>query len=420
MKIGFVLHQFPELSQTFVLNQIAGLMELGHQVEVLAGRRGLGADLALAHLDPIARKRLLQATTWAGMPASLPKRALRALTHAARELPRRPARIARAFDPRRHGWFGVSGTLYSFAEPLGSRPRHYDALVAHFGPQGVVANGLRELGLLTGPLVTFFHAYDLTSAPRRVGRGMYRHLFEQGELFLPISQRGAGHLKRLGAPPDRIRVHHMGIDLERLEPRPPAQRDRSFRVVSVGRLTEKKGFAVAICAFARILREFPGATYRIVGEGEERKRLERLIARQGVRDRVTLVGRLAPHAVLKEMTDADLCLVPSIQAGDGDEEGIPMVIMEALASRLPVIATHNGAISELLEDGVSGRLIEPGSVDSVCSALCAVARDRALTELWADAGRARVEQEFNLATQLGRLETLLAGLNQQGRVAGQS
>ena len=410
MKIGFVLNQFPELSQSFVLNQVAGLMRRGHQVEVLAGRGGFAAELGTDFLTPHERQNLAQVTTWANMPARLPTRALRALGQAARRLPAYPRQVVSAFDPFRFGWFAASGTLFSLAEPLLGQPRRYDALIAHFGPQGVVAEGLRELELLEGPLLTFFHAYDLTSAPRLVGRRMYQNLFQHGEVFAAISERGKVLLEALGAPHARIHVHHMGIDLDHFTASAERSASAQLNLLSVGRLTEKKGFALAVLATAELARTLPNVRYRIVGEGRERPRLERLIAQLGLTGRVTLVGARSQHEILDLMRQAHIFVVPSITAKSGDEEGIPMVIMEALACKLPVVASRHGGIPELVHDGTTGVLTPEGDFLALFQALQLLAGDPSRRKRLGEAGRQLVEREFSLKTQLKRLETLLAGL----------
>ena len=338
-------------------------------------------------------------------------RALQAPVPLAQAMLRRPRVLATALDLRHYGWFAATGTLLHAARPLLRQPRDYDAIVAHFGPEGVVAEALRHMELLRGPLVTFFHGYDLTQAPRTAGRGMYRTLFERAERLLAISEHGAAILRRLGAPPEGTLVHHMGVDVARFAPRAGDSSDpRLLRVLSIGRLVPKKGFADGIDAFARVLRKGVIARYDIIGDGPERHALERKIAAAGLQSAVCLRGAAGEDAVRDALRQADVLLVPSVTAPDGDHEGIPVVIMEALASGIPVVATSHGGIPEIVRDGTSGILAPEHDVDALAAGLERLAADHALRERMGSAGREIVATDFDAGIQNERLELLLAGL----------
>jgi colanic acid/amylovoran biosynthesis glycosyltransferase len=373
MRLCFVLARFPELSQTFVLNQVLGLLESGHDVEIVAAVPG-----RFAHLHPTVnraeqRYSLTRRTIYSNTSESLLIRTLATPCKAFTALLREPVTAARAFNVRRFGWFALTGSV-----------------------------------LITGPLVTFFHAYDLTSAPRMVGANMYRTLFRHGELFLPISEHGASALRALGAPPGRIHVHHMGIDVDKFRPGPRDKpRSDRLRALSIGRLVAKKGFHDGIAAVARTLREGVKMEYRIIGEGPERPRLESLIRKLGVEQSVRLLGPAGEDAVLEIMHESDLLLAPSVTASNGDQEGIPMVLMEAQASGLPVIATRHGGIGELVTHGQSGILVPEADPPAIARALQHLACDPALGQQMGQRGRERVCRDFNLRTQNAALETLL-------------
>jgi colanic acid/amylovoran biosynthesis glycosyltransferase len=411
VRICFFLHRFPELSQTFVLNQVLWFIERGHDVEVIAARAGTKAPLHAAVQAAKAGHALRRRTTYSNMPESMLARVLKAPMPLLAALLHRPETIRTALDLQRFGWFAATGTLLHSAGPLLRWPRSYDAIIAHFGPEGVIADSLRRMGLMRGPLVTFFHGYDLTLAPRAAGRGMYRSLFETGELFLPISEHGAGILRGLGASPARMRVHHMGVDLARFRPRAAVRPESgSLRVLSVGRLIAKKGFAVGIDAVAAAVRAGVRVEYVIIGDGPERDSLSHRIEELGMQATIRLHGPAGEEAVAVALQDADVLFAPSITAADGDHEGIPMVLMEAMASGVAVLATLHGGIPELVENQVSGLLVSEHDVRAANEALCRLADDRAARVRMGASGREQVARDFNADVQNSRLEKLLGEL----------
>lgn len=403
MKICFLLNRFPELSQTFVLNQLVGLLELGHDVEILAGGPAPGGlrhatfERASEQLD-LARR-----TTYSGMPDRLPARLARGLLLLSRQSRRHSLQLAKLLNVRRFGWFAASTTTLWMAQPLLERPRRYDAIVAHFGPQGVVAAALREAGLLLGPLTTMYHGYDLGSAPRLLGKGLYRTLFELGESHLSVSQYGLGRLHELGLPPGKGGVMHLGVSVEALSRSEPpvsaAPAERELRLLSIGRLVDKKGFADAIAAVATARAQGVRLSYRIFGSGPLEPKLRRQIQSSGLDAVVRLEGAASETRIQQALRESDVLLAPSVTASNGDREGIPMVLMEALASELAVIATRHGGIPELIRDNETGRLIAENDVAALAHSIRELWDAPGLRERWGRAGRLRVESDFNLRLQ---------------------
>jgi colanic acid/amylovoran biosynthesis glycosyltransferase len=270
---------------------------------------------------------------------------------------------------------------------------------------------LQSYGLFRGPLVTSFHGYDVSMHLRQAGREVYSELFRRGNVFLPVTEHWAGRLRSLGCPPGRIHVHRMGIDLGRFEFRPPhLPRDGDARLLSVGRLVEKKGFAHGLRAVSELLPEFPRLRYDIVGDGPCRSDLERDIAGLGLGGAVRLLGALAQPHVLHRMRASDIFLAPSVTALDGDTEGLPVVLMEAMAVGLPVVTTRHSGIPELVEDGVTGFVAEERDGAGLAHKL---RRLLAAPEAWAPLtrrARAKVEAECDVERQVSKLVDLYRSL----------
>jgi glycosyltransferase involved in cell wall biosynthesis len=274
-------------------------------------------------------------------------------------------------------------------------------LHAHFGWMGIASvYAQRRLGI---PLVTTFHANDIAADRADLARG-YPALFATGTLFTAVGPGMAQRLAARGCPGDRIRVVKLGIDASRIQ-LAPETRAGPLVVLQVARLTEKKGIAVTLQAFARLQRELPGSECWIVGEGIERARLEALAASLQIAGRVRFLGALSHEATLALMADATVGVQASVTAGDGDIEGTPTVLLEMQAAGLPIVASAHADIPTIVAD--PSRLVPEGSVDALADALLAVARlsgdERRRRGL---EGRAFVEREHGLAATARQIEAV--------------
>jgi colanic acid/amylovoran biosynthesis glycosyltransferase len=363
MRIAFLVGQFPALSETFVLNQITSLLERGHAVSIFAERRPGEKE---EHPD-VARFDLRRLTRYESMPAGFGQRALRLPT-----ILRPDVAYLHALNVVKYGREAASLRL-AWSVSLFDGARDFDIIQCHFGALGLKAVLLRDAGALNGKIVTAFHGEDITNYPRRFSRNVYAPLFASGDLFLPISARWNEQLSGLGCPVERMRVHRMGIDCRRFARRAENRPlDRPFRIVTVARLVEKKGIADAIRAVSRL----PIACeYVIAGDGPLRVELEQLARAQGIPDTVRFTGAQTQTEVIQLLQSADVFLAPSVTGTDGDIEGVPVAIVEAMAAGLPVVSTHHSAIPELVADGHSGFLVEEHDVDGLARRLSELATD---------------------------------------------
>lgn len=399
MKVAVVVGQFPALSETFVLDQVTGLLDRGVDVDVYAGTRRPQSTM---HAD-VERYDLLERTTYEVPPVDRNGgHRARMLVTLARALTRSRGSAVPPLRIFRHGRDDARRAL-GFAERISS-PRRYDVIHSHFGPQGLKAMAMRNMGLLRGKLVTTFHGYDMSRFLRDQGTDVYDRLFEEGDLFLPISRFWRAKLIEMGCDPSAIEVHHMGVRGDSFEfVRRELPDDGALRLLTVGRLVEKKGVEYAIRAAANLLTRYPEAEYTIIGSGPLRPSLDALVGKLGVADRVKLVGSRPRREVIAAMNHAHVLLAPSVTAADGNQEGIPVVIMEAMATGLPVVSTDHTGIPELVEDGVTGYLVAERDVESLSDVIVRLAGDSSTYSRMAAAARKRIEQEFEVTRLNDRL-----------------
>ena len=260
------------------------------------------------------------------------------------------------------------------------------------------------------PVVVSFHGADVMvdlDKPRY--RAAARKMLEAARLVLVRSESLARAVAELGCPSTKIRVHRTGIPIgafpfqERLWPN-----NKAWRLLQAGRLIEKKGFITSLRAFAVFHRTQPRATFTISGEGPMSEELQQLARELGVAESVRFTGFLPQAELRAELARAHIFLHPSEVGTDGNQEGIPNAMLEAMASGLPVFATRHGGIPEAIEDGMSGVLVAERDHPALAAALLDwTARPEALSVL-ARRGADAVAKKFEQSAQARALENFYA------------
>ncbi len=293
----------------------------------------------------------------------------------------------------------------------GRRP---DLIHAHFGVEGVYALPLAQrLGI---PLVTTFHGFDATLAtaallsnPAWVHYALFRgRLARRGDLFLCASGFIRERLLGMGFPPERTRVHYIGVDCDAITPRDAAE--EAPVILHVGRLEAVKGTEYLIRAFAAVAAAHQAARLVIIGDGKLRGKLQALAVACGVAARVDFLGAM-PHAdVLGWMRRAAMLVLPSVRTATGRVEGLGMVMLEAAATGVPGIGSRLGGIPEGIADGETGFLVPERDPVALAARIGALLADPALRWRMGQAARRRVTQQFDLPRQTAELETLYDSL----------
>ncbi|EPD7774736.1 colanic acid biosynthesis glycosyltransferase WcaL [Escherichia coli] len=406
MKVGFFLLKFPLSSETFVLNQITAFIDMGFEVEIVALQKGdtQNTHAAWTKYNLAARTRWLQDEP-TGKVAKMRHRASQTLRGIHRK------NTWQALNLKRYGAESRNLILSAICGQVAT-PFHTDVFIAHFGPAGVTAAKLRELGVIRGKIATIFHGIDISSwevlnhyTPE------YQQLFRRGDLMLPISELWAGRLQKMGCPREKIAVSRMGVDMTRFSPRPVKAPATPLEIISVARLTEKKGLHVAIEACRQLKEQGVAFRYRILGIGPWERRLRTLIEQYQLEDVVEMPGFKPSHEVKAMLDDADVFLLPSVTGADGDMEGIPVALMEAMAVGIPVVSTLHSGIPELVEADKSGWLVPENDARALAQRL-AVFSQLDTDELAPVVKRARekVEHDFNQQVINRELASLLQAL----------
>lgn len=399
-----VVGDFPVVSKTFVTDQLVGLLDAGHEVLVIADEPDPRQSLAPDDVPEALRGRILDRTSlrYRRLPGRI--RTVITILRGLRRAPRATIDVLRRRRlplHRRRASIEMLLALHAAGDA--------DIFHCHFGTLGPDVAAARDHLGYAGRVVVAFHGSDISSHVATNGPGAFDELFRSGALLLPISDHWRTRLLELGASPEQVVIHRMGVHVSRFDFEPRvSDPQRALRVLSVGRMVEKKGFVHGLAAVAQVHRSGRAIEYTIVGDGPLRESLHAEADRLGVRDRVRFAGPQPRERVYELMQDNDVFLCPSVTAGNGDKEGIPMVLMEAMASGIPVVSSFHSGIPELVEDGVSGLLATEGDHAALAESVLRIAEDPALARGIATNGRRRVEREFDVDMLVTRLASLCA------------
>lgn len=416
MRIAFLVADFPCLSETFVLNQVTGLLDRGHQVDIYTNRVG---DWAVSHPD-VGRYRLWERTyAMPEVPQNYLWRFVQGLWLGLGASFRAPGLVARSLNPFIHGEQALNLWLLYTAVALVGRPQAYDIIHCQFGTQGYRGLAFKRLLRPTPQLLLMFRGFDISRYVQEGGDRVYRQLFEHVDYCLANCDFFRQRVLALGWPNDRIAVHFSGLDINKFTFRPrQLEPEQPVRIATTGRLVEKKGLEFAIRAVVQQAQRCPNLTYTIIGDGPLRSALQQLIVDLRAESYIQLVGWKNEAEIVEILDTCHLFVAPSITAADGNQDAPINVLKEAMAMGLPVLSTYHGGIPELVENGVSGFLVPERDADALAERLGYLLDH---PERWPElgiAGRQFVERHFDMQMLNDRLvqvyDRLLAPVNRSG------
>jgi colanic acid/amylovoran biosynthesis glycosyltransferase len=259
--------------------------------------------------------------------------------------------------------------------------------------------------ILTGITYSFTaHAHDLY-----VNRVLLPVKIDKARFVVTIANYNINILREHATPAHMGKIHliYNSVDLDYFSP-VDKQPQVPPLVLAIGRLIPMKGFNYLVKACSELHRQRVAFQCVIVGSGPELKRLRKMIAEEGLKDIVRCVGPKSQQDIKELLQRASLFVMPSIVAADGSHDGLPTVLMEALAMQVPSVATKVAGIPEIIDDNQTGTLVPPGDVQALSEMIKKVLSDKGLSERLAKKGRERVEDRFSLGRNIGMFEKLVS------------
>jgi glycosyltransferase involved in cell wall biosynthesis len=387
LKIGYILQHFPFTSETFVINEIIALQALDaqiHPVSLFPPEKCQDALMSKVEnetfdLSKVNRQQLAEKSPFYS----------------------RAKQLAAKYElPNWYAEFAACVADYAIENKL-------TLLHAHFATESALTTMLTA-ELTEIPFSFTAHAYDIfianTGAPGETLDNRLKLLVQRAARVITISEFNKRHiLQKTGEEfSDKIEVIHCGIDPERFTPVERSHSD-SFTLLCVGRFVEKKGHEFLLKAFGKVASKLAGARLKLIGEGPLKPGMMDLCRELGLEEKIDFLGNLPSESVWEEMKLADVFVLHSITAANGDMEGIPVSLMEASASGLPVISSYHSGIPELVVDGLTGFLTNEKDVDALARCITdAAASPQKRAELGLNGSRL-VEEKFKQSSEAVKL-----------------
>jgi colanic acid/amylovoran biosynthesis glycosyltransferase len=343
-KVAFFVNLFPKLSETFILNQITGVIKMGIAVEIYS--LGLSEEKKVHH-DVVQ--------------------------------------------------YDLQKRVKPVKEFNTSRVRHrFDVIHCHFGTSAIVACDLRRRGIIEGKLLTSFHGFDVNV--KDFDERYYSSLISLGDYYTANTNYTRQRAVTLGFPQSKIAILHEGVNVEHFNPAHKVRPDDdTIRVLIVGRLVEKKGIVYAIKAMELIRARYAMNIHLdIIGDGPLYAELEACIHEKRLEEAVTLQGSKTSDEVLDFLKITDIFILPSIDSQNGDTEGQGLVLQEAQAMEIPVISTFHNGIPEGVKDHITGFLVEQRNAEKLAEKILDLAVDQPLRFKMGKEGRSFVKEKFDI------------------------
>jgi len=310
---------------------------------------------------------------------------------------------------------GIRGALEKFSLAFGKCPHFEMALKkervslihAQFIPVGINMLFLsRKLGI---PLITHCRGQDVFQLTRNpLNRMLLGLLLKHGALFLTTSNHMREYLiSKLKCPPEKVKTYYGGIDVDKFSystrTKSPAE---PIKILMCGRLVEKKGFTFGIQAFARCFKAFRNARLEIIGDGPDEKPLKDLVRKMRLDSIVKILGRKSHQEVSSAMKKADIFMMPYTRAKNGDSEGLPNVLKEAMATGLAVVSTRHAGVPEIVKEGKTGYLADERDVAGLSMGLEKLIENPDLRLEFGQNARKLIKEAFDMQKQTAKLEKI--------------
>ncbi len=356
LSILFVLNRFPAPSKSIIVNQMTSLIDAGHNVHIYTHKIG---DLSC--IDGTVKK-------------------------------------YRLFDKK----------ICFFSRP--KNLDQYDIILVQYGNLAEEFVSIKKRESVPWKLVVYFRGADITGN-KEAYQEEYKMLFEYVDLCLTVCGYYKYRLRKIfGCPKEKLRVIPSTIDCNLFSYYRPSLRKEYVRLISVGRLIQKKGMHYIIRAVANLREKGHRVYLNIIGEGCYRKTLEKLIKKLKLEKFVILHGWKNQKVIVKYLRSSDIFVLPSITIANGSQEGIANALKEAMAIGRPVIATFHAGTQELVEQGINGFLVPERDVDNLVRKILYLIKWPNLRRTMGENGRKKVLKEYDMRIVNKKLEKVLYNL----------
>lgn len=398
---------FPTITGLPRLRQFKGLLALGHDVTVYSFSRGIGTEKYLTD------KTIAEHTKY--IESGLTQRLIFGALNSIRLLASNPRALREAIRSRS----GTTLRMIARLQELPNRKNGFDVIHCHFGLEGILGLFLKSWGRI--PLVVSLNAHDLYRSPIR-GRTIeqaYAVLFDRADRVIANSDATLARVLEIGCPPAKLEMLRVGIDLERFPYITRKSGNRVIEIITVGRLSEEKGYKYALQAIHQLQQKYD-LRYTVIGNGPLEEDLKELALRLGIQHIVEFTGALHIDEVSSRLQQADIFLLPSVTHVTGLQETVGNALIEAQATGLPCVASDIGGIPETIIDRVSGLLVGEKDSTAIAKSIAQLCVDRNKRQRMGAAGRKHVEERFDVTKSSEQLADIYRSVIEMSEDPGHS
>jgi len=389
MKVLYVLDSFPKLSETFILNEITDLLNRDVEIEILALNN---PDETVVNED-VSKFDLPGLTRYFQLP------------------PISKLNLAGCLAPGFYAMLWRSYSHYGSSFDFKHLMRlcyysHYyknvDIVHAHFAYRAAIV--AMQIGdLLRKPFTFTAHAYEIFNKNHYSKARLKTLSNAANKIFTPSAFNKNYIIGETGVPEEKIEIIRATIPLKKFDTvKTSGPALDTIKLISIGRLIEKKGFEYLIKAIKIVTKKYETVELNIIGEGELQSELIDLTSRLGLDDKVKLMGARSNEECIEELGRADIAVLPCVIAENGDMDVCPLTLQEAMAMGIPVVSTEIGSIKELIENRKEGILVRERDEIALAEAILELIKNPELRNYMGGKGMEKIIKEFNINTQMNK------------------
>lgn len=386
--------EFPKLSETFIINQVAALLSDGHDVDIFALR---DPQEEVVH-NRVEEFEMRKKCRYTSPPETHVQGALRVLSSVAHH-PRYAHEILSGVFSRR-----PDHVVANIDEFLSQRDTKYDAHHAHFGPIGqdwqFLKKNSNDLSDRETPFVVSYYGFD-ASTLLEDDPDVYEELYRRGDCFTVLSSDMRENLLKTGCPSEKICYNPLGVDTEFFDFQERTDNSGEVNMLIVARLVEKKGVIDAVDAMAQIDEEIE-AQLTIIGDGPRRDVIEEKIDENGLKNTVSVVGYKSLSEVRDYLYKSDMFMMPCITDSNGETSPTPTILLQAQATGIPILATEHSGIPEIVNED-SAILVPENDSTALAEAIEKLVKNPTDWSKMGKAGRQFVEDNHSIPALSERL-----------------
>jgi colanic acid/amylovoran biosynthesis glycosyltransferase len=393
MKVAIIVNTFPELSETFIINHIAGEIFSGMDITVFAAHK---SKSNLRH-DIFTKCNIEERTIYLNIPRRLILRFLQGPWLFIGLFLKKPRAALEALCFKKYQTVAKNMKLLYFG--LCFSNRHYEVIHCHFGMNGLIGSYLKECGFCD-KLVTTFHGADINSYPKKYGLGIYKTLYEKSDIITTNTEFTKSKIIQNGGSKNTVVIPE-GMFFGDFKTDSSITKI-PYSIITIGRLEEKKGYPYSLEAIAFVKEIIPSVTYYIIGVGSLYHDLMQYAQTLNIADNCHFLGARTNVEVKQYLNQCEIFMLPSITASNGDMEGQALVLQEAQASGLPVISTLHNGIPDGVLNGKSGFLVPEKDSKLLAEKIIALLQDKNLCREMGEAGKQFVKEKYDIPVVVGQ------------------